>query len=70
MLVVANVHLGPPALLSAAAMQAPTKAPGQQAPVKIYNAVYSSVQVSRFDAFLVGNKGQSEARCTNAWSAE
>ncbi|EKM50478.1 uncharacterized protein PHACADRAFT_213397 [Phanerochaete carnosa HHB-10118-sp] len=26
-------------------MQAPTRLPGQQAPVKIYNAVYSSVQV-------------------------
>lgn len=35
-------------------MQAPTRLPGQQAPVKIYNAVYSSVQVRNFDAFRVG----------------
>jgi hypothetical protein len=32
--------------INSLAMQATAKVPGQQAPVKIYNAVYSSVQVN------------------------
>lgn len=49
MLVVDNVHHRAPSP-PRSIMQAASRAPGQQAPVKIYNAVYSSVQVSPADS--------------------